>query len=534
MKKVLIYISCAAAIALGGCTKSFDSINTNPTAATGSNFGPNLLLPTAEIGLLNAPQGYNGNLLFQSMWAQVLSSASFPTYYSNGDKYVASTNLLTYDESIWSSAYGSATNCYEIQNLTKGISAYNNLAGIALIIEFFNIELITDVYGDCPYSQALQAKAGVNYPAYDSQQSIYASILSRLDSVQAALDPSANTPKTSDIIYGGNMAEWKKLANSLMLRMAMRLTKVDPTTAQTYAEKAYANGVFTSIADNAFVTFDHNDGYNNGNASAYIVPEDFSEVRWAAPFISFLKSTNDPRLAVIAEVPLPGKANAAIENLAGDNTIANQLGQPSGYDQNGAATDISTSPGYPGPTGTGNDANPIGKYSRPSIALYTGYNTPAFLMTYAETELLLSEAAVRGWNVGASASVHYANGVSAALQSLATMGGTAIGAGAADTYAAANPLDVSSTDNSLAMINTQYWATTGSFFNGVESWINWRRSGYPVLTPVNYPANFTGGQIPRREIYPGSEAVNNPAALKAAQSALSGGDNWTSHVYWDK
>ena len=156
-------------------------------------------------------------------------------------------------------------------------------------------------------------------------------------------------------------------------------------------------------------------------------------------------------------------------------------------------------------------------------------------MTYAECEFLLSEAAVYGWNVGPSASEHYTNGLSAALQTYGTLNGTTpISAATADTYAAAHPLDISSTDNSLEQINDQIWITTGTLFNFEEAWINWRRSGYPDLTPVNYTGNFTNGQIPRRQIYPESEATNNPANYSAAVSGLSGGDDWTSRVWWDK
>ena len=126
--------------------------------------------------------------------------------------------------------------------------------------------------------------------------------------------------------------------------------------------------------------------------------------------IDYLKVNNDPRLSVIAEIPQPGLKNAANESLAGDPTAANQNGMPNGYDGNGGATDISKAPGYPGATGTGADANPTGGYSRPTSAVYLGLNTPGFILTYAETELLLAEAAERGWNVGPSASTHYANG----------------------------------------------------------------------------------------------------------------------------
>jgi hypothetical protein len=536
MRKILIYLSFAGSLAMGGCTKNFNAVNTDPTQASGSVFDPNLLLPSAELGYMNSFQGYSGPILFQSMWVQTFASAQYPTYYSNGDKYVASGNILTYDASIWNNSYTAAGQCYTIQQLIKQnkLTADGNLSGISLIVQLLNIELITDTYGDCPYSQALQAASGINEPVYDAQKSMYSSMLAKLDSVLPTLNASAAAP-TNDIIYQGNIGAWQRFGYSLMLRMAMRLVNVDAVTAQSYAEKAAAGGTMASLADDAFVTFDHADGYQNGNSGALVVPEDYVEVRWGKALIDYLKTNNDPRLPVIAEVPAAGLANAGNESLAGNSTPAAQNGMPNGYDENGGSTDISHAPGYPGPTGSGGDINPTGNYSRPTSALYLALNTPGFIMTYAESELLLAEAAARGWNVTGSASAHYANAVSAALQTYGTFNGTApISSVAATAYAAANPLDVSSQANSLAMINMQYWVTTGTLFEFAECWNNWRRSGVPALTPVNYAGNFTSGQIPRREVYPTSESGTNPANLKSAVGGLTGGDTWTSHVWWDK
>ncbi len=523
-------------LTLGGCTKNFTAINTDPTNASASVFDPNLLLPTAEYNYFYANQGYSAPILFQSMWTQIFASAEFPSYYSNGDKYVASSNILTYDASIWNDAYTAAGYAYTCQQLIKSKkdTSLNNLNGIALIVQLLNLELVTDTYGDCPYSQALEGASGVAEPVYDAQKTIYLSMLSKLDSVLPTLNPGGTAP-TNDVIYFGNVAEWQKFGYSLMLRMAMRLTNADPADAQTYVEKAYAGGVFGSNADNAYFTFDHADNYSNGNSSALQTQEDYSEVRWGQQLISYLKTTNDPRLSVIAEVPQPGLTNAANESLAGNSTASAQDGMPNGYDENGGSTDISNAPGYPGGTGTGGDFNPTGNYSRPTSALYLSLNTPGFILTYAQTELLLAEAAARGWSVGASASTHYANGLAAAMTTLGRLNGTTpISAATATAYATANPLDVSSQANSLAMINTQYWVLEGTLFDFSEAWSNWRRSGYPVLTPVNYPGNFTNGVIPRREIYPSSEPSTNPGNYKSAVSNLSGGDSWTSHVWWDQ
>jgi hypothetical protein len=540
-KKIFLYMCSAALLAMGGCTKKFDAINTDPTKANATQFDPNLLLSSEQEEYINATTGYSGSLLLQSMWVQILASASYPSYYSNGDKYVASGNLNSYDASLWNHCYNSASYAYECQSLIKDKPALSNLSGISLIVELMDFMTLTDTYGDVPYTQALQGKSGTVLPVYDAQQSIYTSILAKLDSVIPTLDASKAIPTNDIFSYASNssasgyIAQWKRFGYSLMLRMAMRLTKADAATAQKYAEKAYAGGTFQSTADDAYIKFDHTDNYNNNNTSAYQVAEDFSEVKWSASVISLLKAVGDPRLGVIAEVPQAGKKAAANESLAGDATPANQVGMPNGYDQNGAATDISKAPGYPGSTGTGDDTYAVGKYSRPAIGEYIDLNTPAFIINYAETELLLAEAAARGWNVGASASVHYANGLTAALQSYATLSSYGTIAPATITaYVAAHPLVTTSLAVELAQINTQYWLTTGTLWDFDEAWTNWRRSGYPVLTPVNYAGNFTGGTIPRRQAYPSTEPSNNATNYQAAVSKLTGGDLYSSRVWWDK
>jgi len=547
-KKIFLYMCSAALLTMGGCTKKFDALNTDPTKANATQFDPNLLLSSEQEEYINATTGYSGALLMQSMWVQILASAAYPSYYSNGDKYVASGNLNSYDASLWNHCYNSASYAFECQNLIKDKPALSNLGGISLIVELMDFMTLTDTYGDIPYTQALQAKTGGLLPVYDAQQSVYTSILAKLDSVLPTLDATKAIPTNDLFPYAKDadaatyIAHWKKFGYSLMLRMAMRLTKVDAATAQKYAEKAYAGGTFASTADDVYITFDHTDNYNNNNTSAYQTAEDFSEVKWSASVISLLKAVGDPRLAVIAEVPQAGKKPAANESLAGDATPANQVGMPNGYDQLGAATDISNAPGYPGPTDTASPPNPlsanyyaIGKYSRPAIGEYISLNTPAFIINYAETELLLAEAAVRGWSVGASASAHYANGLTAALTSYGTLSAYGvINAGTIAAYVTTHPLITTSPDVELAQINTQYWLTTGTLFDFDEAWTNWRRSGYPVLTPVNYAGNFSGGQIPRRQAYPSTEPQTNPTNYQSAVGKLSGGDHYSSRVWWDK
>jgi hypothetical protein len=315
----------------------------------------------------------------------------------------------------------------------------------------------------------------------------------------------------------------------MMLRLGMRMTKVDLASAQDWAEKAAAAGVMTSVADNAFIIHDASGGRPTVNRISQVFQSNGGEraqVKWSNTFIDFLTSTNDPRLPVLAEVaPVGGSGDPDYTyGSFGDNTPGIQIGMPNGYDI-GAPVDVATEPNYPGPVG----ADAVGAYSRPRPYLLR-LNSPTFIMNYGEVELLLAEAKFRGFNVPGTAQEHYKAGIVGAMLSLAQYdAAAAIDPTVADDYADANPL-VNGTE--LEQINTQYWAAT--ILNDYESFANWRRSGFPVLTPVNHPNGNTGGVIPRRMLYPVAEAANNKTNYEAAIARLGGADNVLARVWWDE
>lgn len=532
MKKRLIY-SCllVGATFIAGCTKNFDAVNTDPTKVSAALFNPNFLMAQAQIHFSNS--GYD-QLLYQSMWSQSLAGTY--SYYSNGDKYVYGGSGTGYYERTWNTSYESSTLIDEMKNLIKGNAAYANLDNCGTILRMLILERITDAYGDIPFSQEGQAKAGITTPAFDTQQSIYTSMLSQLATATAALDASKAGP-TSDLFYSGNVAQWKKLGYSLMLRAAMRLTKVDPATAQKYAEAAFAGGTMASIADNAKVKADYSNGNGNSDAAALLVTDDFREVRWSNTLISFMQSSSDPRISAIAEISSGTGKKANETEIPGISTAGLQIGMPNGYDQNGGSTDISNAPGYPGtspadPLVANDVAAPDGKYSRPQVAVYDDRNRYNFLLTYGESELLLAEASVKGWNTGVAAT-HYANALTADMQTLSQFGTTSVNAASIPTYVAANPLSAVSA-TALQQINMEYFVETSTTFNFNETWANWRRSGFPVLTPVVYPNQFAVATIPRRIPYPIGVPSTNGVNYAAAVGRLTGGDTFTAKIWWDK
>jgi hypothetical protein len=534
MKKRIIYSSLIiASTFLASCKKDFTELNIDPNKTTSELFDPNFLLSQSQIKFSNT--GYD-QLLYQSMWSQALASTY--DYYGNGDKYVYRGSGRSYQGRTWNTSYDAATLVIEMKNLLVGKDDLSNLNNIATIMRVLELQRVTDTYGDIPYSEAGQAKTGLVTPKFDSQQSIYTSMLSELETATAALDASKSKP-TADLFYNGDITQWKKFGYSLMLRLAMRLTKVDPATAKSYAEKAYAGGTMSGIADNAKVRADNTNGYGNSNANALLVVDDFREVRWSKPLIDYMQTTSDPRISSIAEISA-GNGKAANETkAAGINTASLQKGLPNGYDLSGGKNDVSKAPGYPGSTPAASDkdaAAPLGLYSRPRFQVYEDQSGVNMLLTYGETELLLAEASVRGWNTG-SAAVHYANALAANMSSLSQLNNTPVAAvdpGAIATYVIAHPLNVTSTAASLQQINMEYWVATASMFNFNETWSNWRRSGFPVLTPVVYEGQFTDGSIPRRIPYPITLPSTNSANYSAAVAALSGGDTYSARVWWDK
>ncbi len=534
MKNKILLVVAALLVFGSSCTKDFEAINTDPNAipAASANFAgllTNAQLVTSGNSDGNAYEDWRGNLIYAACMVQHLSST---TGYWNGDKYLFNAGYLS---SYWDQDFGPQQNgsnptqnnnsspvgnIVEVVANTKADATKSNLYNIARIFKAFMFQRLTDMYGDLPYSQAGQGYiSGVTSPKYDKQQDIYTDLLNELNDAAGKLDASKPNPGSADLVYGGDVTKWKKFAFSEMVRVAMRLSKIDPTNAQKWVQTAVAGGVFGSVDDNAILI--HQAAAPNGAGSqvangsgSVLAVIDPSAAHLSKTFVDFLNSTGDPRLTYLGTVV----TNPGVAADKGDTVRTHQLGQPNGYDVSSGPRDISNAPGYPG------NQN---KYSVVNRYTYSRTDAPTFFLTYAETQLLLAEAAQRGWITG-SAATFYSNGVTGAMKQLSQAG-----AGPSDAiitaYVAAHPL-VAGTE--LAQINNQYWVA--SFLDETEAWANWRRSGFPALTAVNYPGNATGGTIPRRYTYPTGEAGTNATNYSAAVSGLANGDKMTSRVWWDK
>ncbi|RFM27681.1 SusD/RagB family nutrient-binding outer membrane lipoprotein [Deminuibacter soli] len=524
--KLLIMASVTAGMLLGaGCKKDFEQINTDPNHTTVDKMDFNFLFTSAQLitsgnSDANGYEDWRNNLIYSACMIQHLSST---TGYWDGDKYFYNAS---YNSAYWDNNYNNSfTNIVEVVEHTKTDPAKANFYNIARIFKAFMFQRITDMYGDCPYSQAgLGFISNITSPKYDKQQDIYNDLFKELQDAASKLDPAAaNTVGKADLLYGGDVGKWKKFAYSEMVRLAMRLSKVDAANAQKWVQAAVAGGVMEGNGDNAILQHDANGGTPTPNGSGLIlIGNDPTASRLSQTFVELLKANSDPRLSYLGTVC----ADPGVTGDMGDTTAAVQLGQPNGWDLSGSERDIVYAPNYPGVRDPASHDG-TNKYSVVNRYTFSRLDAPTAFLTYGQTQLLLAEAASRGWISGTAAD-YYKNGVSASITQLVQMGAGPSGA-TADDYAKAHPLNDAT---ALEQINNQYWIAT--FMDENESWANWRRSGYPTLTPVNYPNNNTNGTIPRRFTYPQGEPSTNAANYKDAVSRLTDGDKMTSRVWWDK
>jgi len=505
MKRLFLFI-CLAGIFTSGCDKGFEKVNTNPIQAT--SLDPSYLLTNAQLGAMIYTLQYQDPIVQQinTPFGSSLEGGQHNIWFEPGDA-----------QSVFTDIY---TNCIkslaDIITRTKADPDRSNLYNMARIWNAYCFQVLVDTYGDVPYSQAGQAFTNeVFLPAYDPAEAIYDDLLKELSEATAALDATKRS-EPNDLFYRGNIDQWKKLGNSILLRVAMRLTKVDLAKAEQYAKMAINGGLMTSNADNAMLTLSI--AYPNINGNSFNGTER-ANYYLGKPFVDFLKSTNDPRLKVIAvKYDFPANDLATAGNA--DTDPANQIGEPYGYND---AT-ISTEPNYPGKSGA------AWKYSQVNRQTLGKFDGPYFFVTYSQTTLLHAEAVQRGWAAGSVAAL-YEEGVKANMDQMAQYDPSATIAPAdQDAYLVANPFNPA---KALEQINTQYWISC--FLNGQEGWSNFRRSGFPMLEPNTFPGAdpvIAGDFIHRLQIQSSERAVNT-ANYQAAVSR-QGPDNFATRIFWDK
>src|ERR1700722_176961 len=336
MKIKTIYLIATAAfimIAAGSCKKDLAKANTNPDQITASQVDPNLLLTTVQLAYTGAPT--EGGSVWVTKWGGVAGFiqhvASTNTGFYYGDKYLNNINAM--GETFQDNYTSAVQPVVELYQLTANKAQYRNLHQMARIMKAMIFEQLTDLYGDIPYFQAgLGYYERIYTPAYDKQQVIYADLLKEVSQATDSLAESADKPG-GDILYSqtaDQIGEWKMFGNSLLLRMAMRLTKVDPTTAQKYVTQVIGK-TMQSNNDNAIIqhVLSANSLTSNQDA-AQIFSQDSTDVRLSSTIVSNMKKNNDPRLPVIAWIAY-GLDNDGNFPGTADNDAAYQIGVPPGY-----------------------------------------------------------------------------------------------------------------------------------------------------------------------------------------------------------
>ncbi|MBB5284894.1 hypothetical protein HNQ92_003042 [Rhabdobacter roseus] len=521
-KKLYAVLFSFALLGLSACDNGFEELNKDPNAVTADRFNPAFLFTTAQ--LRTAKGDESGTLYYGSTFVQQFASLSNVGIFDfHGDKYVYHKGN---NEVLWKKTFdaegGPAKLLADALQLSKDKPEYHNLHQMVRIWRTLVFSRLTDMYGDVPYSEAGQGYYQQNYtPKYDTQKDIYYNMLSELEDATSKLDANQPLFAAADIAYNGAIAKWKKLGYSLMLRLGMRLSKVEPATAEAWVKKAYAGGVFSSVDDNLFIKGTDATGAQqelvNGQSNILSVSTR-TPGKIAKTFFDFLKNNNDPRLKHTVAV-YTDPTNVATKNT--DPAV--QKGLPNGLDRITLPKDPSYDPTNPAQEH---------QYSGINRDVYAKLDGPRMFITYGETQLLLAEAAVRGWITGDAAQL-YRNGVTGAMKNLAKYDASATISDAEITaYLTAHPfVGTADKEKAYEQINTQYWAAT--FLNGYESFANVRRSGYPKLTPINYPDNETGGRFPGRLRYPDDEPVLNRDHYNSTV-ARQGTDNYITKVWWDK
>lgn len=534
MKRYLIlYMLLCCAVTMLSCSK-FDELNSNPN--TSLNLDPETMLSTVEYLPGANFQDQDRYFEYPGGWMALWSGEwTMVEYGGNAQKSASDMARL------WDKYYPDLiTKVVALIDATKDDTAYVNIHAMARILKVQDFLKLTDYYGDIPYFEAGKGYIESNLtPKYDKQQDIYNDFFNELDEAEKALDANKPLP-TDDLIYNGDIAKWKKYANSLRLRIAMRLIKVDPAKAQKEAEAAVAAGVFTSNDDISAVRYENvrnpGTGMGKGNGVSNIIygtNDDRGCEFWlTTEMVEVMEQMHDPRLfnGYYATIQLRDADRTDVTDLV----LAKRGGGYAASSMQAQKYEWDVNDKYPGSDITiqynGKDVNIEYIYSLLRASKYIqAFGAPYIFISYAETEFLQAEAAYRGWNIPGTAAEHYKKGLEAAVRQW-TLFGADVPDGDVTAFSAANPL---TSGKELDQINTQIWVL--DILDPVEAWSNYRRTGLPNITfhTYNPSLNQSDGKMPRRIEYPTQETELNKTHYEEAVSRI-GSDDWLKRVWWDK
>jgi hypothetical protein len=521
--RMLLLSGVLGILAIGSCTKDYKALNTNPSKITAAQAAGDFqsiggFFPDMEENIFST-------IDYVYQLQQNLNADVYSGYMMSADPFGGPNNTNYFMKTNWNTTTFDLGN-NSIMNdwlkvKTNAKPEDSHFVAMALILKVEGMHRVTDVYGPIPYSKF--GTSSFNIP-YDSQQAIYTRFFSELDTAVTTLtayvkaNPGAEPFKPFDFVYGGDYKEWLKFANTLRLRLAMRIVYADPATAQLQAEKACAdpNGLLSTVSDDALLNMVNGLAYQN---PIWNITNAYGDISMGAVSESILSGYSDPREASYF---LPSGAVSGVEKgirMGADNST----------------------------------------YSYANYSLINDLaSTPLNIMFASESYFLRAEGALRGWNMGSgTAQSFYEAGITLSFQErgVSMPGGyltnsTATAAPYVDTKNGANSIPAGSPylnnitiawnpgdtfEHNLQRIITQKWIAI--FPDGEEAWSEYRRTGYPVQFPV--AVNNSGGLIPttpgiRRLPFPVDDESTNPQGVAVGVTELGGPDNGGTKLWWDK
>ena len=551
--KYITIITMACALFFASCSDEYmENMNTDPSKA--ATIGPNAQLTTAQLqtyGDLSMMEIYRN---YHYAFTQQLMGCWNTTNY--GGRHTLDNNEMS---RIWTSFYTqSLKNIIDAQYRTAEDAEKVNINSVLRIYRVYLMSIITDTYGDAPFSEAgLGFLEGKFNPKYDKQEDIYNAFFLELEDAVNKIDPTKDKV-TGDLIYAGDVTKWQQLANSLRLRFAMRISNVNPTKAQTEFENALAanGGVITDASSDALIKYmtiafsfgqEAYSDYRGNSLSQLLFGNDPANnpSYLCSTFFNQLYNSGDPRTFKISRCYYDGLMSATSPDNRVDITqemiekgIAFSPRDPGAYSwepwPTGYDSDICAELAVNNPSVTATMAREV----EPKLANnFLKSDNPGVVMTSAEVKFLMAEATVKKWNVGSvSAEDLYKQGVRAAIDFLTdNYGCTATIDAEFDAFIQDKGAFGHTDNQKLEAINTQAWIL--HFTNPAECWANVRRSGYPKLkSPAEYGFGqyLTGGtEIPVRLCYPVLESSYNKKSYNEAIERMGGTDNWHSLLWWD-
>lgn len=512
MKKYIIY-SLFAAITLNGCTGDFEEMNVDPNNLTevGKREMPFMFAKAQSASALNRSFYQTVQNLGADLYAQyfALTSTSFAT-----DRYVLTPD---WQRRFWTVVY--VDTAPQLRSIIENADPNSGEQALANILWVYAFHRLTDHFGPIPYFDAAKPQDII---PYDSMDKIYDDFFKRLDVAVAdlkSLPSGATVFKGYEIMYDGDVDKWIRFANTLKLRLALRISNIDPARAKTEAESAVAAGVLTENSQNAFLQKVQAGNDTNGLAQVAA----WNEFAMSSTIASYLKGYEDPRLKVYFQPSVATGEYNSIRNGLSPTALGESRNTPS-YNSN------------------------VGTYwaVKKEDNTFSPNLTAAFhIMCCAEAYFLRAEGALNGWNMAGNAQELYEEGIQKSFEQWEIKD-------AVEEYLDSSKLPIAPDDsnNSPAVSATPVkWAQTVSlqreqigtqkwlaiFPNGMEAWAEYRRSGYPVMYPVVQSDNslLPQGMFINRLPYPLTEQANNEVELEKGRKLLGGPDDVTTKLWWD-